>query len=305
MPAACSVETSAECERWVLERLDAARADLGLPSYQVQAGFIGLSPDKQLLTLADLDRVAYGLTPVSGLNASLGEAAAAGVRSEADPLPPSKEGPWEGFGSDWASTGPLVAYYLWMYDDGYKGPNLDCTSPGASGCWGHRRVILGEGISLPKPEVLGAATGQSSRGHVGTALLISSHSGASTYYTWAQAESEGAGGGGGGTGPGQITIRVQVAGNGSVAINGTPCPSTCTERVPLDVPVKLVARAASGYRFTRWSGGVCANSSKHRCMLPANEAEEAVVATFVPRPAGADALAPAALLEEEPAAEAG
>ena len=30
-----------------------------------------------------------------------------------------------------------------MYDDGYGGTNLDCTSPGAAPCWGHRDNILG------------------------------------------------------------------------------------------------------------------------------------------------------------------
>ena len=122
---------------------------------------------------------------------ALDEAAAAGVRNGTDPLPPSTESPWRGFGSDWASTGPLLAYFLWMYDDGYPGPNLDCPSPGASGCWGHRHVILGEGLALPQPEVLGVATSQS--GRTGTALIVSSHVGASTYYTWTQAQSEGAG----------------------------------------------------------------------------------------------------------------
>jgi len=192
MPAACSQEGSAECQQWLLSRLDAARATLGLPAYQLPGDFLGLPADKQIFILADLDRSAYGYTPISGLNSALDEAAAAGVRNETDPRPPSKEAPWNGFGSDWASTGPLLAYYLWMYDDGYPGPNLDCASPGASGCWGHRHVILGEGLPLPQPEVVGIATGQSPGG---TALIVSSHSGAATYYTWAQAQSEGAGGG--------------------------------------------------------------------------------------------------------------
>jgi hypothetical protein len=197
MPAACSQETSAECQRWLLSRLDAARATLGLSAYKLPANFLALSPDKQIFILADLDRSAYGYTTISGLNAALDEAAAGGVRNETDPLPPAVESPWRGFGSDWASTGPLLAYYLWMYDDGYPGPNLDCASAGASGCWGHRHVILGEGLPLPQPEVVGVATGQSARGHVGTALIVSSHAGAATYYTWTQAQSEGAGSGGG------------------------------------------------------------------------------------------------------------
>jgi hypothetical protein len=195
MPAACRQESSPECEQWLLASLNAARATLGLSSYRVPADFLSLSADRQVFILTDLDRVAYGYTPISGLSSALDQAAAAGVRQEIDPLPPALEAPWRGFGSDWASTGPLLAYYLWMYDDGYPGANLDCSSPGARGCWGHRRVILGEAVTLAKPEVVGVASGQSARGFAGTALIVSSHPGAQTYYTWTQAEGEGAGAG--------------------------------------------------------------------------------------------------------------
>jgi hypothetical protein len=30
-----------------------------------------------------------------------------------------------------------------MYDDGPGSPNLDCPRASASGCWDHRRIILG------------------------------------------------------------------------------------------------------------------------------------------------------------------
>ena len=195
-PAACAIETSTECENWFIGRLDAARADLALSSYALPSDFTSLSADKQLLILSDLDRAAYGYPLIYGLNTALDEAASSGVRNEQDPRPPRTEGPWMGFGSDWADTGPLLAYYLWMYDDGPGSPNVDCAFPGASGCWGHRHVILGEGLGLPQPIVLGVATGHAANGEPGTTLLVSSHPGAATYYTWAQAQSEGAGGSG-------------------------------------------------------------------------------------------------------------
>ncbi len=188
-PASCSSETSAACEEWTVGRLNAARAKLGLGPYLLPAKFLSMPPDRQLFVLVDLDRVAYGYTTVYGLNTDLTEAAQAGVRQGTDPEPPSAGGPWDGFGSDWASPGPLIGYYLWMYDDGYKGPNADCTSPGASGCWGHRHVILGEGLGLSQPYLLGAA-GEAKQG---SALIVSSNGGTSSYYTWTQAESEGAG----------------------------------------------------------------------------------------------------------------
>jgi hypothetical protein len=222
MPAACAQEGSLECETWLLARLDGARATLGLSAYEVPSDFLALSPERQIFILADLDRTAYGYTPISGLNTALDEAAAAGVREGTDPLPPATEAPWRGFGSDWASTGPLLAYYLWMYDDGYPGPNLDCPSPGASGCWGHRHVILGEGLPLPQPEVLGVAS-DDGVGQSGTALIVSSHAGAATYYTWAQAQSEGAGTGTG-TGEKSEPPPREVPGGGSGGIEKSEPP---------------------------------------------------------------------------------
>jgi hypothetical protein len=192
MPSSCATEASTECQRWVIERLDAARADLGLSAYALPVGFAELSADRQLLILTDLDRVAYGYTPVYGLDADLAEAAQAGVREGRDPTLPAAGGPWKGWGSVWASTGALTGYYLWMYDDGYGGPNADCPSPGATGCWGHRKVILGELGSSPQPQLMGAAVGSAARSG-GTALIISSNGGTGAYYTWAQAQQEGAG----------------------------------------------------------------------------------------------------------------
>ncbi len=202
LPRACAQEASAGCEEWVMSRLDAARADLGLASYGVPSDFLSLPAAKQIFILSDLDRIANGSTPIPGLNSALDSAALTGVDVEADPRPPSEEQPWEGFASDWADAGPLESYFMWMYDDGYGGPNLDCSTPGARGCWGHRRVILGEGISFPEGEVMGVASGTSRSGEIGSALIISSHAGASTYYTWTDAEDEGAGTSGSGEGGG-------------------------------------------------------------------------------------------------------
>lgn len=222
-PSSCSVETSAACEEWVAGRLNAARAKLGLAPYKLPAAFVRMAPDHQTLILADLDRTAYAYTTIYGLNANLTEAAKEGVRQRTDPMPPSSGGPWQGFGSDWASTGPLVAYYLWMYDDGYGSPNADCTSPKASGCWGHRHVILGEGLPLPQPVLLGAAT----EPNLGSALIVSSDGSTSSYYTWAQAQREGAGSEGGGTEgapPAVSSIAPKagpVSGGTKVTISGT------------------------------------------------------------------------------------
>jgi len=196
LPASCKLEGSSECETFVVARLNAARAQLGLGPYRLPAGFASLSADKQLLILTDLDRAAYNRPTVYGLNATLKGAAEEGVLNRTDPTTPVAEGPWVGFASDWASTGQLIAYYLWMYDDGYGSGNLDCSSPGAPGCWGHRHVILEELTILPQPVLMGAATGQDATGHPGSTLIVSSHGSnatATAYYTWTQAQAEGAG----------------------------------------------------------------------------------------------------------------
>jgi len=293
-PSSCATEASAGCERWTVERLDAARADVGLAAYALPANFTGLSPDRQLLILTDLDRIAYGEAPVYGLNANLSEAAQAAVSESRDPTPPSAGGPWKGFGSVWASTGALIGYYLWMYDDGYGGPNGDCTSPGAAGCWAHRRVLLGEEVSLPQPQLMGAAAGSAARGG-GAALIISSNGATNAYYTWAQAQQEGAGGGGEEP-PASVEVRVSVSGEGSVRINGRACTATCSETVPRGATVRLRESKDKGSRFTGWSGSCTGRRPK--CVLVATRAIS-VTASF------SATASPASMLAEGLAAEIG
>ena len=73
--------------RALVQELDRARAAMGLGPYLLPAGFTALSPDRQLLVLTDLDRVAYGIAPVPGLNAELGASATEGAWGDYDPLP--------------------------------------------------------------------------------------------------------------------------------------------------------------------------------------------------------------------------
>ncbi len=116
--------------------LDSARRQLGLGPYDLPSNFTSLAPARQLLVLTNLDRLAYGLAPVAGLNAELDESALEGVEQLSDPLPPVELLPgnavW-GFTSNWAGNFPNApaAYYDWMYDDGYGSANAACTSPSA------------------------------------------------------------------------------------------------------------------------------------------------------------------------------
>jgi hypothetical protein len=137
------------CEHAALHALNHARRTLHLAPYRVPPGFTKLSPGRQWLILANLDRAAYHLLPISGIASALNAIARSGAQARTDPNPwpllQSLHGQAQiGFGSNWAGGQPngLVAYFGWMYDDGYGGENIDCRTATAAGCWGHRRNIL-------------------------------------------------------------------------------------------------------------------------------------------------------------------
>jgi hypothetical protein len=187
------------CEEALIAELDSARAATGLGPYLLPTSFVSLAPDRQLLILTDLDRVAYGLAPVPGLDAELDWSAVEGADEDSDPLPPGELSPGgavEGYASDWAGgfVNVLQAYYDWMYDDGYPSANEDCTSPDEAGCWGHRQNVL---VTFPESEgslSLGAAAGADGDGQPSYALVIAHTSQAGDYYyTWAEAQEAGAG----------------------------------------------------------------------------------------------------------------
>jgi hypothetical protein len=193
LPASCAkAPVGPACEEAAVASLDSARRRLGLGPYNLPPNFTGLAPGQQLLVLSNLDRLAYGLAPVAGLNEELDESALAGVEQLSDPLPPIELLPgtavW-GFTSNWAGNFPNApaAYYEWMYDDGYGSANAACTSPGADGCWGHRQDVL---WAFPEGWLaMGAATGTDVYGTPGFAMVIAYTHGWQSpayYYTWDQ-----------------------------------------------------------------------------------------------------------------------
>jgi hypothetical protein len=193
LPQACrSAPRGAVCENAAIAALDSARARLGLGRYRLPSGFIALAPARQWLVLANLDRLAYSLRPIPGLSQRLDtvarEGAAAGRDPDPYPLLLALHGAGSyGFTSNWAGgqANGLYAYYGWMYDDGYGGPNVDCSTPTAAGCWGHRRDILafGSGGVL----TMGAAV---VRSHSSYALtIVNTPTAVWPYgYTWAQVD---------------------------------------------------------------------------------------------------------------------
>ena len=163
-PSYCqSAPSGASCQTDAINALNHARAAMGLPAYSLPANFQSLDALIQFLVLSNQDRASYGLTQITGLNATLNAAAAAGVAGDTDPVGPAvvDGNHFTAWTSNWAAgwASPLYTYYEWMYDDGYGSSNVDCTSPSAAGCWGHRRSTLNNFGSAQV--LMGAAAGTS------------------------------------------------------------------------------------------------------------------------------------------------
>ena len=118
------------------------------------SNWFSLSTPQQLFVVADVERVDRGLPPYLGLNAALTSAAQHAAATRSDPgiaagFPIGNDAQGSpAMGGSWAGGfNPLVADYVWMYDDGWGGANntsnIACTSPGAAGCWAHREELLG------------------------------------------------------------------------------------------------------------------------------------------------------------------
>lgn len=140
---------SSTCTSAVLAAVNHARSLEGVGPMMLPAGFASLTPAQQTFVVSNLERVDRGLQPAAGMVATLDNSAQTGANNEADPTLASWTiGPFNAnrWGSNWAGDlNALAADYDWMYADGW-GPNgsfnMDCTGPGAAGCWGHRHNIL-------------------------------------------------------------------------------------------------------------------------------------------------------------------
>lgn len=143
------------CDDYILEAIDAARADEGLAPMVLPSNWTTLTTGQQLFVVANLERTARGLSPYLGINAALSAEAQRAADAGTDPgtaagfpLGVDAQG-YLAYGGAWASGfSVLAADYVWMYDDGWGGssaatPNLECTSAAAAGCWAHRDELLG------------------------------------------------------------------------------------------------------------------------------------------------------------------
>jgi hypothetical protein len=199
LPQSCDrAPTGAACEGVAIARLNSARAKLGLGPYLLPKGFVALSPARQWLILANLDRIAYARRPIRGLTLQLDASARQGAQAREDPDPSSLVSGLPGqsqiaFASNWAGGqgNALLAYYGWMYDDGYGSVNLDCSSPTAPGCWGHRQDVLAF-PSGPALSMGGAAIVHGEPSYAMTIVATSTPPWPYSY-TWAKARADGAG----------------------------------------------------------------------------------------------------------------
>ena len=130
---------SAQCDEVALAAIDQARAGEGLGPLALPGNYAALSPDSQVLAVANAERTSRGL-PSLAENPALDGLAQQGVVAGRDPQGP----PLYGWGSNiaWGYATVLAADFGWMYDDGPGGDNIDCPTTVSSGCWGHRKNIL-------------------------------------------------------------------------------------------------------------------------------------------------------------------
>ena len=136
-------DTSAGCIDSVLHNINYARSLESLGPMVLPTTYAGDPVAVQQLIIADEERDDRGLQPFTGLDPALDAAALTGAQNDEDPSPPAGY-QYSGGGANFAQDStPLGADYAWMYDDGYGGTNLSCTSASDTSCWGHRENILG------------------------------------------------------------------------------------------------------------------------------------------------------------------
>ena len=126
------------CNSASLAAIDVARSHEGRDALQLPPGYYQMSINSQMLAVANAERTSRGL-PTLPENASLDQMAAQDTKAGTDSGPSGYV-----WGSNFAAGDPtaLTADFAWMYDDGPNGTNIDCSSAGSPGCWGHRDNIL-------------------------------------------------------------------------------------------------------------------------------------------------------------------
>ena len=133
----------AACDAAALANIDSARAAEGYGPLSLPTNYESLGTRAQVIIVANAERTSRGL-PALPENSTLDNLAQAGAQAGGgqgtDPTGPNGYS-W-GSNIAWGDPTALAADFGWMYDDGPNSENIDCTSAGAPGCWGHRMNIL-------------------------------------------------------------------------------------------------------------------------------------------------------------------
>jgi hypothetical protein len=150
---------SLACTRLLLGAINLAQESEHHPGFVLPSNYYRLATTDQLFVLVNLERISHGVPPLVGLSPYLNIEASGSAHEAEDPPSQLAYGPvkvWYppqggslGLGGAWAgnSVNAAAAVFGWFYDDGWGGRgntwNFACTSPAASGCWGHRDQLLG------------------------------------------------------------------------------------------------------------------------------------------------------------------
>jgi hypothetical protein len=147
-----SAQRSARCRRQALAAVNHAHAVEHIRPIRLPRNFWSLGVRRQVFVITNAERVTRGLPAVQGLTRQANRWAGVGARRNTDPYAHGSKltsgAVIRAWGSNWAADyNALTADYSWMYLDGWAGSraatsNIDCTSPRAAGCWGHRDNIL-------------------------------------------------------------------------------------------------------------------------------------------------------------------
>lgn len=192
--APTGLDNSAWCDEVALEAIDNARAREDLGPMSLPSDFTTLPFAGQMLAVLDEERVARGLAPFEGTDATLD--ALAEVGAKVDDLPPSPGAGFRGVRRDFDDgfINALDLDFQWMYDDGPGSGTDGCGVATDPGCWADRHVVLaryrgGTAVMGAAVDPSGDTNSDDLGGPSGAVVLAVATSGVpSLAYSWAEVE---------------------------------------------------------------------------------------------------------------------
>ncbi len=154
--------------------INGGRALEGLPPLVLPSNWSTLTPGEQIFVATNLERVVRGEAPIPNLVNTYDASIQTAVSTFTDPMITAGV-PWTAVAAT-GSTVVLDAIYGWLYYDGPGGTNIDCTSPTAQGCWGHRDALLSNGATIGNPTEMDAGTGMSNGSPTAAAVFVANPS---------------------------------------------------------------------------------------------------------------------------------